>query len=166
MSREIQAIVRAVLGLAQGAAIYLLSLAEAAKVWPFTDAMVFGPLLMAVLFIPPWGWPGVGNLRLRTFAIWIAAAVIVPALGFYDLGHDPDGGVFGAVSSTHPRPEPALWLVTLAGLAIAHTLVAAGDADLAFGYGATGVALWHGARRRNPPWAPMVGYGGPALCIN
>jgi hypothetical protein len=135
MSREILAVVRAVLGLAQGAAIYLLFRADGARVWPATDDMVFGPLMMAVVFIPVLAVAAPGNLRLRTFAIWIAAAaVIVPALGVYDLWHDPDGGIFGQRWTTQARvmADPALWLVTLAGLAIAHTLVIAGDADLAF----------------------------------
>jgi hypothetical protein len=134
MSREILAAVRAVLGLAQGGAIYLLYIAGEAKVWPSTDGLVFGPLMMAMVFVPLLAVAGVGNLRLRTFAIWIAAAaVIVPALGFYDLYRDPGGGVLDSLN-TVPRllPAPALWLVTAGGLAIAHTLVVSGDADLAF----------------------------------
>jgi hypothetical protein len=134
MSREILAAVRAVLGLAQGAAIYLLYIAAEAKVWPSTDGLAFGPLMMAAAFIPLLAVAGAGNLRLRTFAIWIViAAVIVPALGFYDLYRDPAGGVLDGIT-IGPRlvPAPAVWLVTAGSLAIAHTLIVSSDADLTF----------------------------------
>jgi hypothetical protein len=138
MSRETLAIVRAVLGLAQGAALYLLYNAVDAKIWPATDGLVFAPLALTAVFLPLVAVAGAGNLRLRTFAIWIvAAAVIVPALGFYDLYRDPSGGVFDSLITARtpgPRlvPDAPLWLVTAAGLAIAHTLIVSGDADLAF----------------------------------
>src|SRR5262249_9220296 len=72
-------------------------------------------------------------LRLRTFALWIGAAiVIVPALGAYDIFRDPLGGAFGA-SSSSPRnvPSAPLWLAVAAGLFIAPALVVSGDADRA-----------------------------------
>jgi hypothetical protein len=133
MSRETLAVVRAVLGLAQGTALYLIYDAADAKVWPASDGLVFAPLVLTAVFVPLLAVAGAGNLRLRTFAAWIvAAAVIVPALGFYDLYHDPSGGVFDAVTQARIWPALSLWLAAAAGLVIAHTLIVSGDADHAF----------------------------------
>ena len=97
MSRETLAIVRAILGLAQGAALYLLYEAAEVKAWPATDAQVFAPLVLTAVFAPTLAAAGVGNLRLPTFAIWTAAAtVIVAALGAYDIFHAPAAGLFAA----------------------------------------------------------------------
>jgi hypothetical protein len=134
MSRETLAVVRAIVGLAQGAALYLLYHAADAKIWPATDGPVFAALAMTAVFIPLLAISGTGNLRLRTLAIWLAAAaVIVPALGAYDLYVDPDGGMYGNVRSLDRiTPSPPLWLAATAALAIAHTLVVSGDADGTF----------------------------------
>ncbi len=137
MSRETLAVVRTVLGLAQGAALYLLYNAADAKVWPAIDGQVFAPLALTAVFVPVLAAAGFGNLRLRTLAVWIAVAiVIVPALGAHDIFHDPAGGVFGGVfgAATGSRIVPSLplWLATAAGLAMTHILVASGDADRAW----------------------------------
>jgi hypothetical protein len=130
MSRETLAITRAALGLTQGAALYLLYNAADAKVWPATDAQLFAPLVLTAVFIPSLALVGLGNLRLRTFAVWIAAATIITAaLGAYDIFHDPAGGVFGASRGSPIVPSPPLWLAAAAGLAITHTLILSGDAD-------------------------------------
>jgi hypothetical protein len=130
MSRESVAVVRAVLGLAQGAALYLLYNAAEAKVWPATDGQVFAPLVLAAIFVPTLAVVALGNLRPHTFAIWIVAAtIIVAALGVYDIFHDPVGGLFGAVTESRLWPSAPLWLAVAAGLAITHTLIAAGDVD-------------------------------------
>jgi hypothetical protein len=133
MPRETLAIVRAVLGLAQGAALYLLYNAADAKVWPATDGQVFAPLVLIAVFVPILAAAGLGNLRLRTLAIWIAAATIVTAgLGAYDVFHDPAGGVFDAATGSHIMPSPPLWFAMAAGLAMTHILIASGDADRAW----------------------------------
>jgi hypothetical protein len=130
MSRESLAVIRAAVGLAQGAALNLLYDAAEAKVWPATDGQVFAPLVLTAMFVPTLAVAGLGDLRLRTFAIWIAAAaVIVPALGAYDVFHDPVGSPF----ARPPRvPSVPLWFAVAAGLFIAHALVASGDEDRAF----------------------------------
>jgi hypothetical protein len=133
MSRESLAIVRAVLGLAQGAALYLLYHAGEANVWPATDGLAFAPLVLTAVFVPTLALAGLGNLRLRTLAIWIAAAiVIVPALGAYDIFHDPAGGVFDAAAGSRIAPSPPLWFAMAVGLAMTHILIASGDADRAW----------------------------------
>jgi hypothetical protein len=132
MSREFLAIIRAVLGLAQGALLYLLYSVANAKVWPSTDAQVFAPLVLAAVFVPTLAVAALGNLRLRAFAIWIGAALaVVAALGAYDIFHDPAGGLFGA-GSEPVVPSASLWLAVAAGLFIAHALIVSGDADRAF----------------------------------
>jgi hypothetical protein len=133
MSRETLAVIRTVLGLAQGAALYLLYNAADAKVWPATDGQVFAPLVLTAVFVPVLAAAGLGNLRLRTLAIWIAAAiVIVPALGAYDIFHDPAGGVFGAAAGSRIVPSLPLWFATAAGLAMGHIFITSGDADRAW----------------------------------
>src|SRR5579871_5954215 len=132
MSRESLAITRTVLGLAQGAVLFLLYDAADAKVWPATDGQVFVPLVLTAFFIPALAAIGLGNLRLPTFAIWTGAAVvIVTALGAYDAFHDPAGGLFGN-GARGGVPSPLLWFAVAVGLFIAHALVVSGDADRAF----------------------------------
>jgi hypothetical protein len=131
MSRPTLAIARATLGLAQGAALYLLYYGVEAKVWPATG-LVFAPLVLTAVFIPTLALAGLGNLRLRNFAIWIAAATIVAAaLGVYDVLDDPTGIGVGRLGSTL-APSPPLLLAVAVGFAITHTLVVSGDADRVF----------------------------------
>ncbi len=132
MSRESLALIRAVVGLAQGVALYLLYDAAEAKIWPATSAEAFAPLVLIAFFIPIMGVASLGALRLRTLAIWLGiATVIVAALGIYDVHIDPSGGLYDMAAGTEVRilPSLALWLATAAGLAIAHTIIAAGDAN-------------------------------------
>jgi hypothetical protein len=130
MLRESLAVIRAVLGLVQGALLYLLFDAADAKVWPATEGQLFSPLVLTAVFVPTLAIAGVGNLRLRTFAVWISVAiVIVAALGAYDIFHDPAGGLFGAGTEARIVPLPRLWLAVAAGVAITQTLVVSGDAD-------------------------------------
>jgi hypothetical protein len=119
MPREFLAIIRTILGLAQGAAFYLLYEAAEAKVLPATDELLFAPLGLTAVFIPVLAAAGLGNLRPRTFVMWISTATaIVSALGAYDIFRDPGGA----------RPV-LLSLAVAAGLAIAHTLIVSGDMD-------------------------------------
>lgn len=131
--RESLAVVRGALGLTQGAALYLLYNAADAKVWPATEEQLFAPLVLTAVFVPALAIAGLGNLRPRTFAIWISlATVIVAALGAYDIFHDPTGGLFGDGTGTRAVPSAPLWLAVAAGLAIAHTLIVSGGADRAY----------------------------------
>jgi Domain of unknown function (DUF4153) len=135
MSRESLAIIRAVLGLVQGAALYLLYNAFDTKIWPATHGQVFAPLVLTAVFVPTLAVAALGNLRQRTFAMWIGVAIVVAAaLGAYDIFHDP---AFNApfdtrASSLRNLPSAALWFAVAAGLFIAHALIVSGDADRAF----------------------------------
>jgi hypothetical protein len=134
MSRKSLAAIRAVLGLAQGALLYVLYNVDDAKVWPGTDAQVFAPLVLAAVFVPTLAVAGLGNLRLPSFAIWIGGALAaIAALGAYDIFHDPIGGPFGFGSGAEPARVPSLplWLAAAAGLFISHVLIVSGDADRA-----------------------------------
>jgi uncharacterized MnhB-related membrane protein len=130
MLRESLAVIRAVLGLVQGAVLYVLFDAADAKVWPATEGQLFAPLVLTAVFVPTLAAAGLGNLRRRTFAIWIGIAIVfVAALGAYDIFHDPAGGLFGAGTVARIVPLPPLWLAVAAGLAITHTLIMSSDAD-------------------------------------
>ncbi len=133
MLRESLAVIRAALGLVQGAVLYLLFDAADAKIWPATEGQLFAPLVLTAVFVPTLAAAGLGNLRPRTFAIWIGVAiVVVAALGAHDIFHDPAGGLFGAGTGARIVPSAPLWLAVAAGLAITHTLIASGDADRAY----------------------------------
>lgn len=135
---DIRAIViaRAVVGLFQGLALYLVYLAYDAEVWPATNGLVFAPLLLTAVYIPLLVSQGLATLRVRTLAVWaVAATVIVAALAFYDIWHawpvdyrpgDP------AVARPHILPSPQLIVALFAGLFIAHSIVTAADMDRRF----------------------------------
>ena len=72
-------LVRLVIGLAQGIALYLLVRASEGEgaTWSSRFPETFGPLVLVALFLPPPLLAGVGRLRWPTLAIWgvVAAAV-------------------------------------------------------------------------------------------
>lgn len=127
--------VRLIVGLGQGLALYLLYRAGNVHAWPATNPLVFAPLALIAFFVPLIAIEGLGAMRRRTLILWIAAAVIVLAgLGVYDrwrlwLADYPSSsnGVPG-----EDLPSFALFLFAGAGLFIAHTLIAAGDAERKF----------------------------------
>ena len=85
--------------------------------------MLYAPLLVGCFFVPLVAIVGVGNLRGRTLALWIVAAVVLYAgLAVYDIHRDP---------GTPPRHDPraVLWLALAAGLFIAHSLIVDGNRD-------------------------------------
>jgi hypothetical protein len=133
-----QAIIRLIIGLAQGLALYLLYSAFDAKVWPATSGAAFAPLLMVSLFIPLLLTQSVGNLRLRTLILWAAVAtVLIAALAWYDIWRAwpwetrwlPGGK---NELAPHVVPSAQILIFTAAGLFIAHALVAGGDIDRRF----------------------------------
>ncbi|MBO9557179.1 MAG: DUF4153 domain-containing protein [Caulobacter sp.] len=72
-------IARLATGLAQGLLLYGLFKAGEAKVWPATQRELYAALWMVVLFAPFVVLAGVSAMRLRSLAIWKAAAVLVVA---------------------------------------------------------------------------------------
>jgi hypothetical protein len=140
-------IARAVIGLAQGFALYLLYLAFEAKTWLATDGLVFAPLLALAFFVPVLFAGSIGNMRLRTIAISTVIATIVCAgLAGYDILRDPH-----PPNLTDPRNMSTfpLWVSLGVGLFIAHSLIAAGEAERKFvaGYPAYFDVSWkHGVQ--------------------
>lgn len=126
---------RLIVGLGQGLALYLLYRAGDAHAWPATAPMLFAPLALVAFFVPPIIIEGLGAMTRRTLILWAAAAVIVLAgLGAYDrfrlwLSDYPSspGGM-----PQEDMPSSALIFFAGAGLFIAHTLIAAGDAERKF----------------------------------
>ncbi len=131
------AIVRLIIGLVQGIALYLLYRAFDGHSWPATNGAVFAPLLLVVVFIPLLLGQAVGNMRLPTLVVWaLVATAVVAGLAWYDIWRDwpweyswRDGH-----QAADPRilPSFAMVLFTAIGLFIAHALVAGGDADRRF----------------------------------
>lgn len=120
-------IVRLVIGLAQGAALYFLYVAYDAKVWPADDGLIFAPLLMVALFVPLIVLQGIGTIRFKTLAIWsVSAAVILAGLAYYDIWH--------GAPQTPPQLTPSFGFIffSMAALFVGHALVASGDADRRF----------------------------------
>jgi hypothetical protein len=121
------AIPRLAIGLAQGAALYLLARAFQAKTWPATDLAIYDALLMTARSWPVFAIISIGNLRGRTAVVWLAAiAILCAGLGFYAGFRDPAPPLNFSLGA-------AALLNTLFGLSlllfIGHSLVAAADAD-------------------------------------
>jgi hypothetical protein len=126
---------RLAVGLAQGLALYLLYSAADAKVWPATDGLIFAPLLFVALFVPPIKAVSLGNLRIRTLVLWaVAATIVVAGLAWYDIWREGPlrwrvlmSGKAGF--EPHIIPSFGVFFFTAAGLFIAQSLIAGGDAD-------------------------------------
>ncbi len=115
-------IARLATGLVQGLALYLLYSAADAKNWPATEPTLFAPLLLIFAFVPVIVLGGTNNMRLRTLAIWAAAASLVLAgLAAHDIIRDP--------TPERILPRFVVIFVTAVGLFIAHALITASDAD-------------------------------------
>jgi len=123
------AIARIAIGLVQGIAVAALNLAvQGEKAWPATDGLIFAPLQVAAIFVPVVVILSLGNLRPRTFTIWVlAATALCASLGYYDILRDPDDYALPRII-----PSNVLWLALGGGLFIAHSMIVAGDADRRF----------------------------------
>jgi hypothetical protein len=126
-------IARAVIGLFQGLALYLIYLAFDERTWPATDDLVFAPLLLVTLFVPLLLSQALGSIRLRTLVIWGAGAtVILAGLGFYDIWHDWPGEPSAGRPSSTIIPSVQLFIAVVASLFISQSLIEGGDADRKF----------------------------------
>lgn len=115
--------IRLLIGLMQGGALWFLHNAFMSESWPVTDEKLYSSFLTLAFFLPILALAGVGNLRSRTLAPWLAAAaVLCSGLGWY--------WTFRHVGV---RAQPDPWLYFYPGLLglllVAHSLVAAADAD-------------------------------------
>ncbi|WP_168192890.1 DUF4153 domain-containing protein [Undibacter mobilis] len=120
---------RLAIGLAQGLFLFGLQQAFANQIWPATNAHLFASLLMAGFFVPLIAISGLGNLRQRTLAIWLAVATLIcVGLASYSIYRMP---IFGVAPPTRVWPlVSSQFVVCLAALLfIADNLVVAGDAD-------------------------------------
>jgi hypothetical protein len=124
---------RLVIGGIQGLALYVLFLAFTDRFWPATNGLVFAPSVLIALFVPLIVAQALGNIRLRTLALWTATAtVIVGGLGVYDVWHAWPVDWFSGnppTSRPHVLPSPELFGALVAGLFIAHALITGGDAE-------------------------------------
>ena len=127
------ALTRALVGLAQGIALYLLYRASETGGWPATEPLAFAGLLVPAVFVPVMVVAGMGNLRPRTLAVWaLLAAAVCAGLGVYDIFRDPLA-LYGARAG-QPRiaPSPALWVSLGLVLFIGHALIVAAEAERKF----------------------------------
>ena len=99
---------RLAIGFAQGVAIWALTETASRKVWPATDAPVFGAFALALGFAPVIVIGGLGRIRPIALAAWtFVAAIAVAILGWHDL----DVGIWSGVGSTPVRLAPAFPVV-------------------------------------------------------
>ena len=120
-------IVRLIVGLLQGLALYLLFESEQSKTWPSTDGPLFVALGTTAIFAPLIIVASLSYLRVAQLVVWTAVVVVIcGSLGWYDIVRDPL-----ANTTFTPRTHPSLPFVVAfgAGLFIAHCLVVAAVAD-------------------------------------
>jgi len=117
-------IARLATGLAQGLLLYALFKAEELKVWPATQRELYAALWMVMLFAPFVVLAGVSAMRLRSLAIWKAAAVLVVAgLAAYGVwSGDADAKGIDAL-------KPQTFFAIAALLFIGHHLVQPADME-------------------------------------
>jgi hypothetical protein len=126
---------RVLLGLLQGLLLYLLYRSGEQLAWPATASLLFVPLVLAALIVPPILISGLGHLRRRQLLLWGGVALLVlVGLGCYDawrvadLPLPPHGqqNVRYVASPDQYRslfPSAPLVPFAMAGFFIAHTLV-------------------------------------------
>ncbi len=118
-------LLRVLIGLLQGIALYLLYSAAQDRLWPATDATLFIPLVLLCLLCPPLLVASVGHLPWRRVALWVGgASAVVVLLGVYDgwRRHTPEAH---AVLT----PSFLLGLHLAAALFIGHVLVTTASAE-------------------------------------
>ena len=94
-------------------------------IWPGTEPLLFGPLLLVVAFLPMVLLAGVGRLRPLTLAIWtVVAGVALALLGLHDIARQSADTL-----SRAPFLSTPVILFSAAALFIAHHLVAAADLE-------------------------------------
>jgi hypothetical protein len=117
--------IRIGIGLLQGLGLYWLqrSADNDLKVWPATEPLLFGPLLLVVAFLPLVLLAGVGRLRPATLAIWTAVAgVALALLGLHDIARQSADTLRNL-----PYLSAPVILFSAAALFISHHLVAPAD---------------------------------------
>jgi len=126
-------VTRLAIGLAQGAALYLLYSAYDDKVWPATQGTLFAPLAVSWFFIPFLLISALGEMKWRKALGWTAIALAaISTLAFFDnwMAWPQDWGS-GATAAGRPHvtPSPQFFFFGGAGLFIAHALVVGASID-------------------------------------
>ena len=119
--------IRIGIGLLQGLGLYWLqrSADSDVKVWPATEPLLFGPLLLVVAFLPLVLLAGVGRLRPVTLAIWTAVAgVALALLGLHDIARQSADTL-----RNPPFLSAPVILFSAAALFISHHLVVPADVE-------------------------------------
>ncbi len=119
--------IRIGIGLLQGLGLYWLhrSSDNDLKVWPATEPLLFGPLLLVVAFLPLVLLAGVGRLRPVTLAIWTAAAgTALVLLGLHDIARQSADSLRNG-----PFLSAPVVLFSAAALFISHHLVVPADIE-------------------------------------
>jgi hypothetical protein len=118
--------IRALVGIVQGLALYLLFDAYQSKGWPSTDGPLFAALCATAIFVPLIVITGLTHLRLQSLAGWtLVVALLCAGLAYYDIVRDP----ISPPSALRNLPSPQLWFALSLGLFIAQSLLIAGAAD-------------------------------------
>ncbi len=118
--------IRLGIGLLQGLGLYWLQRStEDGGVWPATNPLLFGPLLLIVGMLPLVLLAGVGRLRPATLVIWtVVAGVALALLGLHDIARQS-----AETLRDGPFLSPPAVLFSAAALFIAHHLVAPADLE-------------------------------------
>jgi hypothetical protein len=132
--------IRLGIGLAQGLALYWLHRSVEAQgwlcdstvegdclriIWPGTEPLLFGPLLLIIALLPMVLLAGVDRLRPITLAVWTAVAgVVLALLGLHDIARQSADTL-----SRAPFLSTPVILFSAAALFIAHHLVASADLE-------------------------------------
>lgn len=123
--------IRIAVGLLQGLVLYLLYHSFKSRVWPSTEPLLIGPLVLVWLIVPVIFIASIGALTRRQLLAWVpAAAAILAALGCYDVWRAIGPGVVPSPSNDNPANlSGQLIVVCIAGFFIAQSLVMAGASE-------------------------------------
>jgi hypothetical protein len=121
---------RILIGLLQGVLLYAVYRAVQQQALPATEPLLFAPLALAGLLVPPILISSLGHMAPRQLLLWGAVSVLVLAgLGCYDAWRVADlplrmgGPIPGPGPQRQPFPSPVLAAFCAAGFFIAHALV-------------------------------------------
>ena len=127
------AAIRLLIGLAQGAMLWVLFHAAETHSWPSTNLNVFGPALLIGLFLPIAAVTTIGSLRPSTLACWlIGAALFVGFLGLHEVARGSmqlHQAAAGSATANDFDPRPQIFPAAALALFIAQSLIVAADAE-------------------------------------
>lgn len=129
---------RLAIGLIQGLALYLLYHAGENHGWPSDNPSLFAALALVLSYLPLLAIAGLGTVRPRTLALWIApAAFILAFLATYERSNllppaVTTGHAWTSYDVWNLVPSFGLFVFSAAGLFIAQALIAAADSERHF----------------------------------